>query len=69
MVSPASVRPLPLTSVGVPAVLVRARVAVRVVGVAVAEVLEVMVAPAGFLPAAVAVLVTAPVSTSFWLIV
>ncbi len=69
MVSPRSTRPLPLTSTGVAAVLVRLSVAVVEVGVAVEELLEVIVAPAGFLPAAAAVLLMAPLSTSAWLIV
>ncbi len=69
MVSPRSTRPLVLTSVGVAAVLVRFRVAVVEVAVLVEEPLEVIVVPAGFLPEAVAVLLTLPVSTSFWVMV
>ena len=69
MVSPASTRPLPLTSTGVPAVLVSERVATLEVGVAVEELFEVTVPPAGLRPVAVAVLVTAPEFTSAWVIV
>ncbi|GAB2588485.1 hypothetical protein GCM10009593_29360 [Microlunatus antarcticus] len=68
MRSPASTRPLVFVSVGVPAVLVRVSVDVVEVGVAVEAAFEVTVAPAGFRPAAVAVLLTAPASTSAWVI-
>ena len=62
-------RPLVLTSVGVPAVLVSVAVAVVEVGVEVDEVFETTVVPAGFFPVAVAVLLTVPASTSAWVIV
>ncbi|GAB2588496.1 hypothetical protein GCM10009593_29380 [Microlunatus antarcticus] len=54
---------------GVPAVLVRASVAVVAVGVDVVEALDVTAVPAGLRPVAVAVLATAPASTSAWVIV
>ena len=69
MVSPASTRPLVLVSIGVAAVLVRERVATLEVGVAVEELVEVTVPPAGLRLVAVAVLVTAPEFTSAWVIV
>ena len=68
MVSPASTRPLVLTSVGVPAVLVRLRVATLDVGVAVQELGEVTAPPAGLRLVAVAVLLTLPEFTSAWVI-
>src|SRR4051812_13074156 len=66
MRSPASVRPLPLVSVGAPAVLVRVSVAVVEVGVEVLEAFDVAVVPAGVRAVTVAVLATAPASTSAW---
>ncbi|GAB2588475.1 hypothetical protein GCM10009593_29340 [Microlunatus antarcticus] len=59
-----STRPLPFTSVGVPAVLVRLSVATVEVGVDVEDALEVTAALPGVRPVAVAVLATAPASTS-----
>ncbi|GAB2588517.1 hypothetical protein GCM10009593_29420 [Microlunatus antarcticus] len=69
MVSPASTRPLVLTSTGVPAVLVSAMVATRSACVAVESVFDVTSALAGERPLTVAVLVTEPASTSAWVIV
>ena len=67
--SPASTRPLPFTSAGVPAVLSRVIVASVDVGVDVLDGIEVTVPPPGFVPFAVAVLSTEPASTSAWVIV
>ena len=70
MVSPASTRPLPLTSTGGAGLLVEAiSVAVRVVGVVVVSVAEVTAGPVGGVPVAVAVLLTEPAFTSAWVIV
>ncbi|GAB2588462.1 hypothetical protein GCM10009593_29320 [Microlunatus antarcticus] len=57
-----------LTSVGAPAVLVRVSVAVADVGVVVEETFDVTATFVGLRPAAVAVLTTAPASTSAWVI-
>ena len=51
-----------------PAVLARVNVATVDVGVEVLDAFEVTVAPAGLRPVTVAVLVTAPASTSAWVI-
>ncbi|GAB2588523.1 hypothetical protein GCM10009593_29430 [Microlunatus antarcticus] len=67
--SPVSVRPFPLASTGAPAVLVRVSVVTVLVGVAVAAAFDVTAVPAGLRPVAVAVLFTAPASTSAWVIV
>ena len=64
--SPASTRPLPLRSVGVPALLTRASEAAFDVGVVVVALGEVTARPAGSVAVAFAVLVTAPASTSLW---
>ena len=69
MVSPASTRPLVLVSVGVPAVLVRLRVAAVEVAVDVLDVFEVTAVPPGFRLVALAEFWTLPASTSAWLIV
>ena len=68
MVSPRSVRPSPLTSVTA-ADLVRDSAGAWVIGVDVEELLDVIVAALGFLPLAVAVLLTTPASTSAWVTV
>ncbi|GAB2588506.1 hypothetical protein GCM10009593_29400 [Microlunatus antarcticus] len=67
--SPASTRPLVLTSVGVPAVLVRLSVATADAWTAVDDAFEVTVVPPGVRAVTVAVLLTAPASTSPWVIV
>ena len=67
--SPASTRPLLLTSVGLVALLTSASVATVEVGVDVEEALELTVVPAGLRPVAVAVLLTVPASTSACVIV
>ncbi|GAB2588511.1 hypothetical protein GCM10009593_29410 [Microlunatus antarcticus] len=66
--SPASTRPFVLTSVGVPAVLTRASVVTVDVGVDVLAGLEVRRTLFGSRPLTVAVLATAPASTSAWVI-
>ncbi len=68
MVSPASTRPLPLTSAGSPADLSRVMVAMVEVGVVVVSDGDVTAGPLGGVPEAVAVLMTLPLSTSAWLI-
>ena len=65
MVSPASTRPLPSTSVGVPARLSRVSVATVLVGVLVVSGLGHGV-PVGAVAVAAAVLSTVPASTSAW---
>ncbi len=67
--SPASTRPLSLTSTGVAACLSTVRVATRVVVVVVVSGADVTAAPVGGVPLAVAVLATEPESTSAWAIV
>ncbi len=67
MVSPASTRPLPLVSTGVPAVLTRPMVAAALVATELVS-LAVVAAPVGGVPVAVAVLDTLPESTSAWVI-
>ena len=62
-------RPLPLVSVGALADLVRFSVAVVAVDVEVDDGFEVTVVPAGLRAVSVAVLLTAPASTSAWVIV
>ncbi len=69
MVSPASVRPLPLTSVGVRARLSRLRPVLVLVRVEVLSGAEVAVPPSGPVPVAVAVLSTDPAFTSAWVMV
>ena len=69
MVSPASTRPLPSTSTGVPARLSRLRVATVLVGVLVVSVTGATAVPSGSVAVAVAVLSTVPASTSAWVIV
>ena len=64
--SPVSTTPLPLASVGVPAVLVRPSVEVVEVGVLVESVAETTDRPCGSSAAARAVLSTLPASTSAW---
>ena len=64
MVSPASVRPSPSTSTGAPAVFTRVSVAVGSVVVRVPEAGEATSAPDGSVPAATALLLTLPASTS-----
>ena len=68
MVSPASTRPLPSTSTGVPACLSRVRVATSLVGVLVLSGPAVTASPFGAVAVAVAVLSTVPASTSAWVI-
>ena len=68
MVSPRSVLPSPLTSVAT-ADLVSPRAGAWAMGVDVEELLDVIAAPLGFLPLAVAVLLTCPASTSAWVTV
>ena len=65
ILSPRSVLPSPLTSLTA-ADLVSWRAAEETTTVVVEELLDVTVAPAGFLVVAVAVLLTAPASTSAW---
>ena len=67
IVSPRSVLKSPLTSLTA-AFLTSLRFEVRVTAVSVCELLEVVVAPAGVRPVAVAVLLTTPASTSAWTI-
>ncbi|GAB2588429.1 hypothetical protein GCM10009593_29260 [Microlunatus antarcticus] len=67
--SPASTRPLLLTSTGLLAVLVRLSAAAVLVAVVVESVLEVTRVPSGRAALALAVLVTAPASTWAWVIV
>ncbi len=67
--SPASTRPLPFTSTGVPARLSRLSASVRSVGVVVLDAFEVTLVPSGSTASAVAVLSILPASTSAWLIV
>ena len=57
-----------MTSTGVPAVLARVTDETVDVGVVVDDAFEVTVAFVGLLPVAVAVLFTAPASTSAWVI-
>ncbi len=68
MVSPASTRPLPLTSTGGAACLSRLSVARVEVGVEVESGADVTAAPVGGDPVAVAVLLTEPLFTSAWVI-
>ncbi|GAB2588469.1 hypothetical protein GCM10009593_29330 [Microlunatus antarcticus] len=58
-----------MTSVGVPAVLTSPRLETADTWTAVEAAFEVTVAPAGLRPVTVAVLLTAPESTSAWVIV
>ena len=67
--SPASARPLPLTSTGAAAVLVSVTLGVVARGVLVLDGPEVSVAPVGSRAVARAVLATEPASTSAWVIV
>ena len=69
MVSPASTRPLPSTSTGVPACLSRVRVASVLVGVVVESMASSVRLPSGLVALAAAVLSTTPASTSAWVIV
>ena len=69
MVSPASIRPLPLVSTGVPACLVKVLSTTPGAGTVVPLVPEMTAPPAGLVATAVAVLVIAAASRSAWLIV
>ncbi len=69
MVSPASTRPLALTSTGVAAVLSRAIERWSVVGVVTVSGGEVTSGPVGGVPVTVAVLTTEPLFASAWVIV
>ena len=68
MVSPASTRPEPSASTGVPACLSSVRVATVLVGVLVVSVVGGTEVPSGPVAVAVAVLSTVPASTSAWVI-
>ncbi len=69
MVSPASTRPLPLTSVVAPTALSTLRLRSTLVGVDVVDGVELMRAPVGVVAATTALLATAPAFTSAWVIV
>ncbi len=66
MVSPASTRPSRSTSVGASAVLVSRNEAFRLVEVLVEAGAALIRMPSGVIASALAVLVTLPASTSFW---
>ncbi len=68
MVSPASIRPSPSVSVGVPACLSSSSASTFDIAVEVLETGETTPAPPGSLAVAVALLSTRPASTSAWVI-
>ncbi|GAB2588446.1 hypothetical protein GCM10009593_29290 [Microlunatus antarcticus] len=66
--SPASTRPLPFASTGVPAILSSDSWRSELVGVDVDDAFDVTVTPPGAVPVAVAVLLTTRASESTWVI-